>query len=87
MRFEFDPVKSEANASKHGIDFAEAQAIWRDANRLELASRYPDEPMQLVIGQVGDRVWTAIVTQRKGMVRLISVRRARENERALYEEQ
>ena len=27
--FEFDPAKSEANLLKHGIDFTEAQTLWR----------------------------------------------------------
>lgn len=30
MPFEFDPDKSTANKGKHGIDFAEAQALWSD---------------------------------------------------------
>ena len=29
--FEFDSEKSAANKAKHGIDFAEAQEIWTDA--------------------------------------------------------
>jgi hypothetical protein len=27
--FEFDPRKSESNKAKHGIDFIEAQTLWR----------------------------------------------------------
>ena len=30
MNFEFDPAKSESNKDKHGIDFAEARALWLD---------------------------------------------------------
>ncbi len=30
MEFEFDPVKSEANKAKHGIDFVAAQELWYD---------------------------------------------------------
>ena len=30
MKFEFDETKSEANKRKHGIDFVEAQALWKD---------------------------------------------------------
>ena len=29
MQFEFDPAKSAANRDKHGIDFVEAQGLWR----------------------------------------------------------
>jgi hypothetical protein len=27
--FEFEPVKSQANKAKHGIDFVEAQELWK----------------------------------------------------------
>ena len=30
MEFEFDPEKSQANQTKHGIDFLEAQLLWLD---------------------------------------------------------
>ena len=29
MNFEFDTDKSKANKKKHGIDFVEAQALWK----------------------------------------------------------
>jgi uncharacterized DUF497 family protein len=38
-RFEWDPAKSTANKAKHGIDFEEAQAIWDDADRVEIPVR------------------------------------------------
>jgi len=30
MEFEFDPAKSATNKVKHGLDFVEAQELWRD---------------------------------------------------------
>ena len=30
MEFEFDQAKSEANRLKHGIDFVQAQELWKD---------------------------------------------------------
>jgi uncharacterized DUF497 family protein len=30
VEFEFDEAKSQANKSKHSIDFVEAQALWLD---------------------------------------------------------
>jgi len=44
VRFEFDPAKSSANATKHGIDFEQAQALWDDENYLEIPARTEDEP-------------------------------------------
>ncbi len=85
MIFEFDPAKSAANKAKHGIDFVEAQALWADPDRLEIPARQMDEPRTLVVGRMNDRHWSAVVTPRGDAVRLISVRRAREEEVDLYE--
>jgi uncharacterized protein len=84
-RFDFDPAKSTTNKAKHGIDFVEAQALWLDVDRLELPARPMNEPRALVIGRIGQTMWTATVTYRyEETIRLISVRRARENEKAQY---
>jgi uncharacterized protein len=85
MDFEFDPGKSAANAAKHGIDFEEAQALWRDPRLLEAPARTDDEPRFIVIGRIGDRIWAAICVWRGNMVRIISVRRARKEEVMMYE--
>ena len=85
MTFEFDPAKSAANKVKHGIDFVEAQALWSDLDRLELPARTTDEPRFLIVGRIRQSVWTAAVTYRhEETIRIISVRRSRDNERALY---
>lgn len=85
VQFEYDPAKSEANVDKHGIDFVAAQALWDDPMRVEVAARVTGEPRWLVIGEIGDRHWSAVVTYRDERVRLISVRRSREEEVAIYE--
>lgn len=85
MAFEFDPAKSAANKAKHGIDFVEAQALWLDLDRLEVPARPMNEPRFLVIGQIGQTMWTATVTYRhENTIRLISVRRARPDEEEKY---
>lgn len=85
MRFEFDPQKSAANKAKHGIDFVEAQALWSDPDRIELPARPMNEPRFLIVGQIVQAVWTASVTYRhEETTRIISVRRARDNEEAHY---
>ncbi|WP_018871651.1 BrnT family toxin [Thioalkalivibrio sp. ALJ16] len=83
--FEFDERKSRSNLEKHGIDFVTAQALWRDPDLLEIPGRTEDEPRFLVIGRIERRHWTAVVTHRKAFVRIISVRRSRKEEVALYE--
>ena len=83
--FEFDPTKSESNRAKHGIDFVEAQALWSDPMLLEIPAKTDDEPSYLVIGWMDGKHWSAVVTYRGANIRLISVRRARIEEVALYE--
>jgi len=85
MEFEFDDVKSQANEAKHGIDFLEAQALWRDTRRVEIPARTEDEPRLLVIGRIAGTCWSAVITYREERVRLISVRRSRREEVAINE--
>lgn len=83
--FEFDVDKSQANLEKHGINFLDAQALWKDPDLLEIRARSDDEPRFLAIGLIGPKHWSAVVTYRNGTIRLISVRRARASEVELYE--
>ncbi|WKZ12930.1 MAG: BrnT family toxin [Gammaproteobacteria bacterium] len=85
MAFEFDPRKSAANLAKHGIDFVEAQRLWEDPDLLEIPARTEDEPRWLIIGRIDAKLWSAVVTSRRDAIRLISVRRSRDDEVALYE--
>jgi uncharacterized DUF497 family protein len=84
VAFEFDPEKSAANKTKHGIDFTEAQAIWADPDRLEIPARSVDEPRLQVIGRINETIWSAFITYRHEKIRIISVRRARPEEEARY---
>lgn len=83
--FEFDEAKSEANRAKHGIDFVRAQALWDDPDLLEIPARTTDETRFLIIGLIEGRHWSAVVTYRNESVRIISVRRSRDEEVVLYE--
>jgi uncharacterized protein len=85
MEFEFDENKSKINQEKHGIDFVEAQQLWRDPNKIELLAKTEDEPRFMLIGKIGGKHWSAIITYRQTKIRLISVRRSRTNEVNLYE--
>jgi uncharacterized DUF497 family protein len=85
LTFEFDESKSRANLAKHGIDFVDAQALWNDPRLLEIPAKTEDEPRYLVIGLVNGKHWSAVLTYRGDSIRLISVRRSRVEEVALYE--
>jgi hypothetical protein len=83
--FEFDESKSLANHSKHGINFIDAQPLWNDPELLEIPAKTEDEPRYLAIGLINGKHWSAVITYRDATVRLISVRRSRIEEIALYE--
>ncbi|MEM0955840.1 MAG: BrnT family toxin [Pseudomonadota bacterium] len=85
MQFQFDPKKSASNLKKHGIDFERAQLLWEDPNLVELAARADDEARSIVIARLNDLYWSAVFTYRGCEIRLISVRRSRKAEVALYE--
>jgi|TARA_R100001460_G_scaffold51488_1_gene90240 hypothetical protein len=83
--FEFDEAKSQANLDKHGIDFVAAQRLWKDPYLLEIRANSEDEPRFLLVGKIGEKHWSAVVTYRDARIRLISVRRSRKKEVELYE--
>ena len=83
--FEFDESKSLANLAKHGISFIDAQLLWSDSGLLEIQAKTEDEPRFLVIGLINGKLWSAVITYRGENIRLISVRRSRTEEAALYE--
>ena len=85
MDFEYDPDKSAENKRKHGIDFELAQRLWADAGLVQIPARTTDEPRWLLIGRIEERHWSAIITRRGENIRLISVRRSRDEEVELYE--
>jgi uncharacterized protein len=81
--FEFDPAKSAANRDKHGIDFVEAQVLWKVA-ALDQPLPYEGERREMRTGRIGDKLWSAVYTMRGAAIRIISVRRARDDEEDDY---
>jgi uncharacterized DUF497 family protein len=84
MQFEFDPGKSEKNRLKHGIDFLTAQNLWQDESRLIVPARSEGESREAIIARLGEAYWTGIYTVRAEKIRLISVRRSRDEEKQNY---
>ncbi len=85
ITFEFDKTKSKANYLKHGVSFIDAQDLWNDPRLLEIPAKTEDEPRYLIIGMIDAKHWSAVITYRGTNIRLISVRRSRTEEVALYE--
>jgi uncharacterized DUF497 family protein len=86
MEYEFDEAKSAANKAKHGLDFSEAQKLWQDADAVEIPAKSDVEQRKMLIARIKEKIWSAIFTEREKKIRIISVRRARTNEEAMYEQ-
>jgi uncharacterized DUF497 family protein len=84
MEFEYDSAKSKTNKAKHGIDFDEAQALWLDEDRIEFPARSDTEERHALMAMKDEKIWVAFYTMRGTSLRIISVRRARENEEKTY---
>jgi uncharacterized DUF497 family protein len=87
MGFEYDSDKSAENKRKHGVDFEEAQVLWSDPDLLEIPARVSDELRWVVIGKMNEKHRSAVITRRSENVRIISVRRSRDEEIEIYESQ
>ncbi len=86
MKFEYDNNKSRINKEKHGIDFVEAQNLWKDENALIVPANTTDEESRYaLISRLKQKCFVAIVTIRENVFRIISVRRCRKNEEKNYE--
>jgi uncharacterized protein len=84
--FEYDETKSQTNQQKHGINFIEAQQLWEDGNLLEFPARkVENEERFFAIGIINQKYWTAVITYRTDIIRIISVRRSRTEEIKVYE--
>jgi len=78
-------TQGQANLLKHGINFVDAQDLWNDPSLLEIPAKTEDEPRYLMIRLINEKHWSAVITYRGAVIRLISVRRSRTEEVALYE--
>lgn len=88
MQFEWDDAKERKNIRKHGIDFTTASRIFKDENRLELydEAHSENEDRYITIGIIDEIAYivTVVYTEREETVRLISARKATEQERKRY---
>ena len=85
VKFDWDPVKNTRNKAKHGISLADACVLWQGPV-VTLPSKNPDELRHLAIGLIEGKHWTVVYTPRGDHLRIISARRSRTNEKALFQE-
>jgi uncharacterized DUF497 family protein len=85
-RFEWDPRKAALNRRKHGIDFADAVAVFQDERALTVKDEISavDEQRMLTLGRDGlARLLVVAYTWRGERIRLISARAAVPAERSV----
>lgn len=93
MDFEWDPAKRKANLNKHGVDFVDAVEVFA-GEHVTLRSPRDDEEREVAIGLLpayaiperwSGRLATVVFVRRgEEVIRIISARRARKNERERY---
>lgn len=84
--FEWDPAKDAENRRKHGITFAEAVMIFEGPVLTRHDDRFEyGEVREVSVGLLGAAVVLTVAhTERSGVRRLISARKATPNERRLF---
>ena len=84
MKFDWDSAKNASNEAKHGLSLAAVTALWAGPV-LTLPSKQPGELRHLAIGLIDGRHWTVVYAPRVDIFRLISARRSRPHEKALFQ--
>jgi uncharacterized protein len=86
VEFEWDEAKRFSNLRKHGVDFVHVLDFdWETAVRFEDTRRQYGEERWLALGRIGARLHTLVYTIRSGRMRVISLRRSKRQEVAVYE--
>jgi uncharacterized DUF497 family protein len=81
--FEWDDEKSQTNLVKHGISFDDASEVFYGPVVITGSSRNNEERW-LAIGKSHDRIVSVIFTRRNDLIRIISARRPRRDEKRAY---
>jgi len=82
--FDWDDNKNKSNQEKHRIAFEEATDVFNDKNRLEYVSDKQGETRHLTVGKAFDAIISVVYTARDLVIRIISARRASQDERRAY---
>ena len=82
--FEWDENKNKSNQQKHKITFEDATDVFNDKDRLEYASEKQGETRYFTIGKAFQAIISVIYTTRDLLIRIISARRASQDERRAY---
>ncbi len=85
MRIEWDAVKRQTNLRKHGLDFADAEAVFSGHTvTFEDVRRDYGEQRFLSFGLLQSRVVAIAHSERQEVIRIISMRKASKHEERSY---
>ena len=83
--FAWDDTKRRANLKKHGIDFVDAEKIFRGVTLTAEDTREAyGEQRFLTLGLLDDQVVSVTHTERGNDIRIISIRKATKHEARYY---
>ena len=86
MQFEWDKNKCKANIKKYGFDFADAKDFFINKPIIFCDNRRDyGEKRYIAMGPLVNRIVIGVFTTRKGVIRMISMRKANDRERRYYE--
>jgi uncharacterized DUF497 family protein len=85
MDFEWNEAKRLRNIDKHSFDFLDADILFANPHLINSARMVDSEIRWLATGIINEVYVTAIFTRRDQIIRLISMRRARDEERRQHQ--
>jgi len=87
VRFQYDPSKAASNLKKHGVSFADTEAVFLDPLAIHQVDPDSEDEERFVAVGMGSAgiVLVVIYTLRGEEIRLISARRATRHEVKSYE--
>lgn len=82
--YEWDETKRLSNIEKHAVDFIDAPLFFENAVVLGVSAVATEEVRFIAVGRLQGRYITTVFVERQGKTRIISMRKARKNERERY---
>jgi uncharacterized protein len=82
--FEWDEEKAAANLAKHGFRFIDVVAVFDVQRSVTMRSDRDGEERYVSVIDLNGRLVTVVWTKRDNRRRIISARRARDNEQRTY---
>ena len=88
MQYEWNETKREANLRKHGYDFADADLVYDNINKMTVPAIRANESrsQDIALVEVQGKILSLVYVLRGYTVRVISFRMASRKERRIYDD-